>query len=140
MEMLKSYRIWCRSNSTFLFPGIFSYQCFFAVPFHYHYQGSSAVWVHSSLVLQTLTDPKYLGRILALEYQLTTLFEVTGYFLKTSMTLVVGFSDHQLALVVAGLGLGVELFWGFYHSLSLGAARPKFNNNEGGKGIDQGLA
>eukprot|EP00535_Pseudo-nitzschia_heimii_P004683 CAMPEP_0197181278 /NCGR_PEP_ID=MMETSP1423-20130617/5616_1 /TAXON_ID=476441 /ORGANISM="Pseudo-nitzschia heimii, Strain UNC1101" /LENGTH=108 /DNA_ID=CAMNT_0042631505 /DNA_START=189 /DNA_END=515 /DNA_ORIENTATION=- len=98
--------------------------------------GSSIVWTYSFLVLQTLCNPKYLGRVLALEYALTMLFEAANYFLKGSIITVVGLSGHQLALVGAGLGLGFELFWGVYHSLSLGAARPKFNDSKENVNID----
>jgi len=80
------------------------------------------------LVLQTLSDPKILGRVLAAEYTLTTLFEAASVAAtgKLSMT---GFSKNMLALFGASLGILMLLVWGIYYSLSLGAANPRFNNN-----------
>ena len=91
--------------------------------------GSGAVWVNSAIILQTLCNPQILGRILAVEYTLTTLFEAASCAMTGRLSSVVGLSKNQLALFGAGLGILMVLFWGLYYYLSLGAAHPKFNNN-----------
>ena len=91
--------------------------------------GSGAVWVNSAIILQTLCHPQILGRILAVEYTLTTLFEAASCAMTGRLSSVVGLSKNQLALFGAGLGILMVLVWGLYYYLSLGAAHPKFNNN-----------
>jgi len=91
--------------------------------------GSGICWVYSSLVLQTLCDPRFLGRIMALEHTLTTLFEAATSFVAGTLSTSKGLSDNQLALMGAGLGLFVQISWGIYYSLSLGAAHPRFNRS-----------
>jgi hypothetical protein len=86
------------------------------------------VWVYSTLVLQTLTDKEILGRVLAVEYTMTQLFEAASAS-ATGRLDKAGFSKHQLALFGALLGFIMLLFWGMYYVCSLGAAHPRFNNN-----------
>ncbi|OEU11694.1 major facilitator superfamily transporter [Fragilariopsis cylindrus CCMP1102] len=90
--------------------------------------GAGAVWVNSAIILQTLSDPKILGRMLATEYTLTTLFEATSCAVTGRLS-VDGFSKNMLALFGAFLGILMLIVWGIYYSLSLGAADPRFNNN-----------
>lgn len=92
------------------------------------HQGSGVAWVYSSLILQTLCDSSFLGRVLALEYTLTTLFEAATSFMAGNLSVSRGLSKNQLALLGAGMGLLVVIVWGIYYSLSLGAAHPRFNS------------
>lgn len=77
--------------------------------------------------MQTLSDPKILGRMLATEHTLTTLFEATSCAVTGRLS-VDGFSKNMLALFGASLGILMLIVWGIYYSLSLGAADPRFNN------------
>ncbi|KAL3919084.1 MAG: hypothetical protein SGILL_003936, partial [Bacillariaceae sp.] len=90
--------------------------------------GSGTVWVYSTLVLQTLTDKEILGRVLAIEYTMTQLFEAASAS-ATGRLDEAGLSKNQLALFGCSLGVVMLTFWGTYYSFSLGAANPKFNNN-----------
>jgi len=90
--------------------------------------GSGAVWVNSALVLQTLSDPKFLGRVMGAEYMFTTLFEAASCAVLGRLS-IAGFSKNMLAFLGALLGVFMLLLWGIYHSLSLGAAHPRFNNH-----------
>jgi len=79
-------------------------------------------------VLQTLSDPQILGRILATDYTLNTLFEALSVFMSGRLS-IAGFSKNMLALFGACLGIPLLVMWGIYYMLSLGAADPRFNNN-----------
>ena len=85
--------------------------------------------MYSSLILQTLCDSTFLGRVLALEHTLTTLFEAATSYVAGHLSSSSGLTDNQLALVGACMGLVVVIFWGFYYSLSQGAAHPRFNGS-----------
>ena len=90
--------------------------------------GSGIVWVNSTLVLQTLADKEILGRVIALEFTLTQLFEASSAAASGRLD-DAGFTKNQLALFGASCGVLMLLFWGSYYALSLGAAKPRFNNN-----------
>merc|ERR1719491_909228 len=90
--------------------------------------GAGSIWVNSAIILQTLSDPQILGRILATEYTLVTLFEASSVFVTGRLS-VAGFSKNMLAFFGACLGIPLLVMWGIYYSLSLGAANPRFNNN-----------
>merc|ERR1711959_320954 len=92
--------------------------------------GSGICWVYSSLILQTLCDPRFLGRVLALENTLTTLLEAATSYTAGELSTSVGLTDNQLALVGAVMGLLTVVVWGIGYSLSLGAAHPRFNSYE----------
>lgn len=94
--------------------------------YFYFFQGSGAAWVYSTLVLQALCESSFLGRVLALEHTLTTLFEAATSFVAGNLS-TKGLDENQLALLGAYMGLVVVIVWGIYYSLSLGAAHPRFN-------------
>ena len=71
----------------------------------------------------------FLGRVLALEHTLTTLFEATTSYVAGHLSSSRGLTDNQLALLGSCIGLAVVIFWGFYYSLSQGAAHPRFNRS-----------
>mmetsp|Transcript_25211 Transcript_25211/g.55286 ORF Transcript_25211/g.55286 Transcript_25211/m.55286 type:complete len:599 (-) Transcript_25211:155-1951(-) len=89
--------------------------------------GAGAILVNSALILQTLSHPQILGRVLAAEYTFTTLSEAASCAFLGRLS-VAGFSKNMLAFFGASLGVLMLLLWGFYHSVSLGAAHPRFNN------------
>jgi len=91
--------------------------------------GSGAAWVYSTLVLQALCDSGFLGRVLALEHTLTTLFEAATSFVAGNLSSSKGLTENQLALLGAYMGLVVVVIWTIYYSLSLGAAHPRFNSS-----------
>ena len=84
--------------------------------------------MYSTLVLQALCESSFLGRVLALEHTLTTLFEAATSFLAGNLSSSKGLDENQLALLGACMGLVVVIVWGIYYSLSLGAAHPRFNS------------
>jgi hypothetical protein len=86
------------------------------------------VSVYSTLVLQTLTDKEFLGRVLAVEFTMTQLFEAASAS-ATGRLDEAGWTKNQLALFGALLGTVMLSVWGLYYFYSLGAAKPKFNNN-----------
>jgi hypothetical protein len=80
------------------------------------------------LILQTLTDKEFLGRVLGVEFTLTRLF-VAASASATGRLDDAGLTKNQLALFGALLGTIMLVVWGMYYFCSLGAANPKFNNN-----------
>mmetsp|Transcript_17466 Transcript_17466/g.42488 ORF Transcript_17466/g.42488 Transcript_17466/m.42488 type:complete len:183 (-) Transcript_17466:3402-3950(-) len=90
--------------------------------------GSGIVWVNSTLILQTLTEKGFLGRVVALEFTLTQLFEASSAAASGRLD-DAGFTKNRLALFGASCGVLMLMFWGSYYALSLGAAQPRFNNN-----------
>merc|ERR1712146_42004 len=91
--------------------------------------GSGCAWVYSSVILQTLCDPEFLGRVVALEYTLSTLFEATSSYVAGTLSTERGLSNNELARMGAVLGLSLGFVWGIYYALSLGAAHPRFNTD-----------
>ena len=112
---------------------IFDIPSFIFSSIFYRIKGSGSAYVYSSLILQTLCDSAFLGRVLALEHTLTTLFEAATSFVAGHLSSSRGLTDNQLALVGAFIGLVVVIFWGFYYSLSQGAAHPRFNSSANAK-------
>lgn len=89
--------------------------------------GSSIVWVNSSLLLQRLSVPEMLGRVLALEFASCMFFDaviatLTGRLLDTGIA-----SKHDIASCAAAMAGTMCFFWSVYHMFGKGAARKKFN-------------
>jgi MFS family permease len=88
--------------------------------------GSGILWINSTLLLQTLTRPDLLGRILALEFGLSMLSDAAAATL-TGHLKDRGYTPSQLS---SGVGAVSGLFfcgWSIYHLFGRGAARKKFN-------------
>ena len=90
--------------------------------------GSGMVWANSTVLLQTLSDQKFLGRVLGLEITLTTMFEAVSAAAAGQLVDHGGYSKNQLAFLGGCLGIVVTSFWAVYYSKSLGAAHPRFNS------------
>jgi MFS family permease len=104
-----------------------SYPKFLAASF-IRTMGSGIVWVNSTLILQTMSEKEILGRVLAVEYTLFTLFEAASSTVTGSLD-EAGLNKNELALFGFSLGVLMVTVWGTYYSFSLGAAQPIFNNN-----------
>ena len=88
--------------------------------------GSGILWINSTLLLQTLTRPDLLGRVMALEFCLSLLMEaasavLTGHFLD------LGYSAAQISGGVAVASAVCTIFWLTFQMLNRGAAREEFN-------------
>ena len=91
--------------------------------------GSGILWINSTLLLQMLTRPDLLGRILALEFGLSMLTDAAAATL-TGHLKDRGYTPSQLS---SGVGAVSGLFfcvWSIYHLFGCGAARKKFNKVE----------
>jgi MFS family permease len=100
--------------------------------------GSGMVWVNSTVTLQALTDPSFLGRVLAIEYTTYTLAEAFSATI-TGELFDAGLDKNQLSLVGAALGLIMASCWGKFHWSGCGAAQPRFNSAANGGGINKDL-
>lgn len=88
--------------------------------------GSSVIWVNSSLLLQRLSVPEMLGRVLALEFAFMMFFEsVIAY--ATGILVDKGITKHEISTAVAAIAAGFFLVWSTYHLFGRGAARKEFN-------------
>mmetsp|Transcript_29046 Transcript_29046/g.31220 ORF Transcript_29046/g.31220 Transcript_29046/m.31220 type:complete len:245 (+) Transcript_29046:535-1269(+) len=92
--------------------------------------GSGSIWMNSNLALQTLTDPRFLGRVLAVDYTLTILMEaisvaIAGIFSER------GYNATQLSWWGMVTGLGMVVVWSILYYFNIGAANPRFNNGHG---------
>lgn len=89
--------------------------------------GSGIAWVNSTLLLQTLVDPSLLGRVLAVDYTLTTLLEASSASMSGTLY-DRGYSKEELALFGAFLGILMVVWWGVYYWVIKGAAaNPRFS-------------
>jgi hypothetical protein len=75
--------------------------------------GSGIVWTNATLLLQTLADKEYLGRVLAAQYAGSTLVEASIATLIGSLQ-DSGWDKHWLALLSAGIGSVLVGFWAIY--------------------------
>jgi hypothetical protein len=75
--------------------------------------GSGIVWTNATLMLQTLVDKKYLGRVLAAQYAGSTLVEASIASLIGNLE-DAGWDKHWLALLSAGIGGFLVSFWALY--------------------------
>jgi hypothetical protein len=89
--------------------------------------GSGIVWVNSTLLLQALSEPQLLGRVLAVEYTLVTIFEASSATMSGYLNDNHGYDKNDLAFFGASLGIATVTFWGTYYWFGLGAAHARFN-------------
>jgi hypothetical protein len=104
--------------------------------------GSSIIWVNSSLLLQRLSIPEMMGRVLALEFASMMFFDalsamIAGRLLDTEGG-GAGVAKTDIAVGQAILAATLLTLWTIYHMFGKGAARRRFNrplsiaNGEGG--------
>eukprot|EP00584_Thalassiosira_punctigera_P016081 CAMPEP_0172564856 /NCGR_PEP_ID=MMETSP1067-20121228/105955_1 /TAXON_ID=265564 ORGANISM="Thalassiosira punctigera, Strain Tpunct2005C2" /NCGR_SAMPLE_ID=MMETSP1067 /ASSEMBLY_ACC=CAM_ASM_000444 /LENGTH=626 /DNA_ID=CAMNT_0013355629 /DNA_START=283 /DNA_END=2163 /DNA_ORIENTATION=- len=88
--------------------------------------GSSAIWVNSTLLLQTLSAPPMLGKVLAVEYMSYTVFESASATAAGKME-DVGVNKNTVALYTAGVAALCIGLWSHYTLIVQGgAANPQF--------------
>jgi hypothetical protein len=76
--------------------------------------GSGIVWTNATLLLQTLVQKEYLGRVLAAQYTGSTLVEASIATLIGTLQ-DAGWDKHWLALLSAGIGSVLVGFWALYY-------------------------
>jgi MFS family permease len=108
-----------------LFPGFLS-TCFFSF---IRAAGSNASWTTSSVLLQSLSAPEQLGRVLAVDYALALGTEACSALLAGILQDRAKFTAEQVSLVMAGIALLLFTSWTFYHFLEFGAANPILKNH-----------
>jgi len=93
--------------------------------------GSAIIWINSTLLLQNLSSPEFLGRMLGLEFALSRVSE-TAIALITGRLEDTGSSKQYIALMASCIGVISFTLWSVYHLLGLGAANDKWNeaNND----------
>lgn len=96
----------------------FFYTCLFTMV---RAGGSSAVWINSSILLQTFADPEKLGRVLSVDYALALLCESMGALASGLLMDKLNFEAEEVCLVMAVLGAILSICWTIYH-LSGGVA------------------
>jgi len=90
--------------------------------------GGAIIYVYSTLLLQQLTAPELLGRVLAVDYMLTEVaFSISIWAVSKLLDNNAGLSAIGLGLGLATLSAAVFSFWSIYHLFGLGAAR-KYEN------------
>mmetsp|Transcript_15415 Transcript_15415/g.18766 ORF Transcript_15415/g.18766 Transcript_15415/m.18766 type:complete len:482 (+) Transcript_15415:93-1538(+) len=89
--------------------------------------GESIIWMNASLLLQTLTSPAILGRMLGFEYSMARLTEAITSFVAGRLE-DSGYGKHEIATLQA-LSTGVIfIFWTIYHLFGSGAANKRFSD------------
>ncbi len=98
---------------------IFGLMCFFTF---FRCLGGSAIWLNSTLLLQNLTRPEMLGRVIATAEMITALFlTITAYIAGNLEDK--GFGKEEIALMSIGISGFFIVFWSTYHIFGFGAAR-----------------
>mmetsp|Transcript_17554 Transcript_17554/g.47853 ORF Transcript_17554/g.47853 Transcript_17554/m.47853 type:complete len:530 (+) Transcript_17554:104-1693(+) len=87
--------------------------------------GASALWLLSTLILQTLTEKQIMGRVLALDFTLFSLVDA-GVAIMYGRLYDGGASKQTLSVLAATLALLLGFVWGCYHLAQRGAAAPRF--------------
>lgn len=90
--------------------------------------GSGTIWVGSSLLLQLLTEPQFLGRILALAATGETILEALSAMISGQLKDKGGSqnSNATLAWFGAAMGVLVVTIWTIFHLRGGGAAQERF--------------
>ena len=73
--------------------------------------GSSIIWVNSTLLLQTMSAPQQLGKVLAVEFFTYTMAESVAASSAGRME-DAGVSKNQIAGISAGIAICATLVWG----------------------------
>ncbi len=84
--------------------------------------GGSTIWLYSTLLLQNLVNVSMLGRVVSMEGSLACLFEATIAYVAGRLE-DEGVSKHEIALLSAGIGSLLLMFWSTYHVFGKGAPR-----------------
>lgn len=108
--------------------------CIFAV---IRAAGSSNIWIHSTLLLQKLSAPRMLGRVLATDYAIALVGEalaayLCGVFMDNHPT----WTPYQISMTLAILTTVLTGGWLFYQIAGRGAGRHKLKaeQSETGRG------
>jgi len=91
--------------------------------------GSATIWLFSTLLLQNLTSPKFLGRVIGLDFCLARLSETCIAFAAGRLE-DNGRSNSEIAYLSSGIAGFMLAFWCTYHHMGYGAAKSKFNKVE----------
>eukprot|EP00977_Amphora_coffeiformis_P018232 scaffold6320_cov169-Amphora_coffeaeformis.AAC.6 len=92
--------------------------------------GSSLVYMNATLLLQELSLPEMLGRVLGTEFALYQLSDAI-IAVATGRLLDGGVSKERMSAGVAVLAGALFCLWSLYHICGLGAARQRFNRRAG---------
>jgi len=88
--------------------------------------GASIIFMNSSYILQQITPPEMLGRVLAMEFTMEVLAESTVAF-WSGRFMDMGVSKYTIAFTMAVVSATSLFFWSTYHMFGLGAAQKRFN-------------
>mmetsp|Transcript_7369 Transcript_7369/g.11222 ORF Transcript_7369/g.11222 Transcript_7369/m.11222 type:complete len:489 (-) Transcript_7369:19-1485(-) len=88
--------------------------------------GESIIWMCATLLLQTLTNATFLGRMLSFEYSVCRCTEAFISYLAGSLE-DAGYGKHEIASLSACIGGMMFIFWSVYYLFGKGAANPRFN-------------
>ena len=83
--------------------------------------GSSIQWIYSSLLLQVLSEPQMLGRVLSVDYGLALASESFSAVIAGVLQDKYGLNANQVSAVFAILGLMAFGIWFSYHVLWSGS-------------------
>lgn len=90
--------------------------------------GSAIIWLFSTLLLQNLTEPSQLGRVLGLEFCLSRVSETIIAYIAGHLE-DSGHSKREISFLAVGIGCFFFFFWSAYHVFGFGAAQDKFNED-----------
>lgn len=88
--------------------------------------GTSTIWVNSSLILQRLTQPQRMGRVMAFEFASAMFFDAVSATLAGYLLDHGAMPDH-IALGASALAGFLFFLWSIYHMFGKGAARSELN-------------
>merc|ERR1712130_386681 len=89
--------------------------------------GSGAVWMNSTLMLQTLSLPTFLGRVIGIDYMLVTVMEACSTGIAGFFSSAKEFDAQKLSLFGTIVGIIMFVVWSTLYCCRIGAANDKFN-------------
>lgn len=84
--------------------------------------GASGAWTNSSILLQSLSAPEKLGRVLALDYALALMMDAFAALFSGALQDDFQLSPEQTSLTMAAIGFALVLPWIVYHGRGGGVA------------------
>mmetsp|Transcript_11505 Transcript_11505/g.17673 ORF Transcript_11505/g.17673 Transcript_11505/m.17673 type:complete len:136 (-) Transcript_11505:53-460(-) len=91
--------------------------------------GSSLIWIFSTVLLQQLSSPEFLGRILGLEFCLSRIAE-TMSVVATGRLKDRGLNDSSISFIAACIGVLMFILWCTYHVQGNGANQKSLNKED----------
>jgi len=76
--------------------------------------GSSIIWIYSSLLLQKFCSNDMLGRVMAVDYALSTLSEAVAVIAGGLLLDIAGLSPYHVSFIMAILALATMIMWTVY--------------------------